>query len=45
VSQSQGGHVRDVQRVKPAPEAFYIRGHTDRKLISRMLVNGGAAIN
>jgi hypothetical protein len=41
VPQPLGGCVREARRVKP----LYIRGHIDGKLISRMLVDGGAAVN
>jgi hypothetical protein len=45
VSRPQGGHVREAYRVKLALEAIHIRGHIDRKPISRMLINDGAAVN
>jgi hypothetical protein len=41
VPQPLGGCVREARRVKP----LYIRGHIDGKLISRILVDGGAAVN
>jgi hypothetical protein len=42
---SQGGHVREAQRVKPDLKLLYVRGHIDERPISMMLVDSGIAVN
>jgi hypothetical protein len=45
VSWPQGGVFEKVEKLSQHLKPLYIRGHIDEKSISRMLIDGGAAIN
>jgi NurA-like 5'-3' nuclease len=45
VSRPQGGHVREAEESSQHLKLLYVRSSIDNKPISRMLIDGGVAIN